>query len=88
MEEQPQHLRHPGTITFINGLTNQVTHEVDAASVPESIRFAPNANGKPEPVVRIVETTIGPQRTIRQYGAHNILLRSTIQFLEGGAGAG
>ncbi|MCV5153589.1 hypothetical protein OFC46_27255, partial [Escherichia coli] len=70
-------------ITFINGLTNQVVREVDATSVPEAIRFAPNADGRLEPVVKIVETTIGRQRTIKQYGPDGVLLRSTVQFLEG-----
>jgi hypothetical protein len=71
--------KHPGTITFIDG--TEVTTE-SAADVPESIRFAPDKEGKEVPVVKVVATTASGRRTIREYGVDGALLRSTVQVLE------
>jgi hypothetical protein len=71
----------PDTILFINGLTSEITKEVNFADVPETIRFAPNASGEIEPVVKIVEISNGNQRIIRQMGRGGIVLKSTVQFL-------
>jgi hypothetical protein len=68
--------KHPGTIVFVEGAKETVEQ---AASVPESIRFAPDAKGKLAPVVRVVALTIGDMRTIKEYGADGALLRSTTQ---------
>ncbi|MBL8953275.1 MAG: hypothetical protein JNK82_21025, partial [Myxococcaceae bacterium] len=68
---------HPGNIVFVDEQGETVE---PAAEVPESIRFAKNKDGRLEPVVRVVATTIGDQRTIREYGEEGNLLRSTVQF--------
>ena len=68
---------HPGSITFVDEKGESVE---PAAAVPDSIRFAKNKDGQLEPVVRVVATTIGDQRTIREYGEEGNLLRSTVQF--------
>jgi len=68
---------HPGSITFVDERGESVE---PAAKVPESIRFAKNRDGQLEPVVRVVATTMGDQRTIREYGEDGGLLRSTVQI--------
>lgn len=68
--------KHPGTITFVEGSSEKVEQ---ASTVPESIRFAPDKDGKLQPVVRVVAIAAGDQRTIREYGADGALLRSTVQ---------
>lgn len=69
-------MNHPGTITFVDGTTETVR---PAAEVPESIRFAENAAGAKEPVVRVVAFTEGDRRIIREYAADGRELRSTVQ---------
>lgn len=73
----------PEKIVFINGLTNEVRREEAFENVPESIRFAPNAEGMLEPVVKIVDVTTEKQRIIKQFGRDGAVLRSTLQFLDG-----
>jgi hypothetical protein len=73
---------HPGTIEYVDGATGEVTRTEAAADVPEAIRYAPGADGKPRPVVRITILTVGPRREIRQFGADGELLRSTYQRAE------
>lgn len=68
---------HPGSITFVDERGERIE---SAVKVPESIRFAQNRDGKLEPVVRVVATTMGDQRTIREYGVDGGLLRSTVQI--------
>jgi hypothetical protein len=72
----------PEKIVFIDGLTNQIRQEEAFEDVPESIRFAPNAQGELEPVVKIVDVTTDTQRIIRQFGRDDVVLRSTVQFLD------
>lgn len=72
----------PEKIVFVNAATNEVTKEVRFEEVPESIRFVPNAAGQIEPVVKITEFTSGDQRIIKQLGRGDVLLKSTVQFLE------
>jgi hypothetical protein len=69
--------KHPGTITFVDDSSRETVEK--AADVPESIRFAPDKEGKPTPVVRVVSVLHGDQRTIREYAADGTLLRSTVQ---------
>jgi|JI10StandDraft_1071094.scaffolds.fasta_scaffold1282300_2 hypothetical protein len=71
--------KHPGKISFINGITQEIREEVDATTVPESIRFVESDTGW-VPVVKIVDITTETQRTIRQYGPEGQLLRSTVQL--------
>lgn len=68
--------KHPGTITFVDGEKERVE---EASTVPETIRFAPDKDGKLTPVVRVVAVLHGEQRTIREYAADGSLLRSTVQ---------
>jgi hypothetical protein len=70
--------KHPGKIVFIDGNTQQITHEFEAAEVPFNIRFV-ELEGQLVPVVKIVAFTSAQQRTIRQYGPEGQLLNSTLQ---------
>jgi len=69
-------MNHPGKITFIDGDKKTVE---DAATLPESFRFAENRDGKRVPVVRVVAYTEEQRRIIREYGTKGELLRSTVQ---------
>lgn len=73
---QTTSIRHPGTITFIDGDTTRVE---DASTLPESLRFAEARDGSRVPVVRIVAFTEEERRIIREYGVDGALLRSTVQ---------
>ena len=68
---------HPGTITFVSDDDRERVE--NASGVPESLRFAKNQHGRWVPVVRVVATVAGDQRTIREYGPGGELLRSTVQ---------
>jgi oxalate decarboxylase/phosphoglucose isomerase-like protein (cupin superfamily) len=70
--------KHPGTIEFVNGITNEVTHRRPISEVPESLRFANTEQGL-VPVVKIVELTSGDQREIHLYGPNEQWLRTTLQ---------
>jgi hypothetical protein len=70
---------HPGKVQYVDGLTGKVVHVADAADVDDAIRFAPGADGTPQPVTRIVITTVGDQREVRQLGEDGTLLRTTFQ---------
>jgi hypothetical protein len=69
---------HPGKITYVDGNTQQVLSTDDVSTVPESLRFADTPTGR-VPVVKVVATVAGNQRTIREYGPAGELLRSTVQ---------
>jgi hypothetical protein len=75
---QPTRPQHPGTIVYVDGNTNAVVREGPAADVPESVRFADTEQGR-VPVVRVVATTAGDQRFVREYGPAGELLRTTVQ---------
>ncbi len=70
---------HPGRVVFVDGNTQEVIREADAAELPQSIAFV-ELEGRLEPVVRIVSFTDESQRIIRQYGADGALLLSTVQI--------
>jgi hypothetical protein len=71
--------QHPGTVEYVDGATGRIIHVADAADVDDAIKFAPDASGTPQPVTRIVITTVGEQREVRQHGADGALLRTTFQ---------
>ncbi|MEZ4726309.1 MAG: hypothetical protein R3E79_04150 [Caldilineaceae bacterium] len=71
--------KHPGKIVFIDGTTQEVTAEVDAETVPLTIRFVETDDGL-APVVKIVNYTTEGRRIIRQYGPNDELLKSTVQI--------
>lgn len=71
--------KHPGFITYVDGDTNTTVSTDPVASVPPGMRFADTASGK-VPVVKVVATTAGNQRFIREYGPGDQLLRSTVQL--------
>ena len=72
MMEQP---KHPGKIVFIDGATNKITDEQDAAEVPFTIRFAETTTGL-VPVVKIVSFETENQRFIRLYGPDDEFLQA------------
>jgi hypothetical protein len=74
--------KHPGTIVYVDGATQKETGRVSIDTVPESLRFAPTADGL-VPVVKVVAHTEGNRRTIREYGPAGELLRSTVQVKPG-----
>lgn len=72
-------LKLPEKIVFVDGITGNIREEVNFEDVPESIRFAESKDGISTPVVKIVDITDGNTRTIKQYGADDVLLRTTYQ---------
>ncbi len=73
-------MTHPGTITFINGDTNEVISVKPAADLPETMRFATTHDGA-VPVVKVVMRTMDKDsREIVDYGPNGEFLRSTIQI--------
>jgi hypothetical protein len=70
---------HPGRVTFVDGTTDAVIREADAAELPESIAFV-ELDGQLHPVVRIVSFVSEDKRIIRQYGVDGELLLSTVQI--------
>ncbi|QRN97492.1 hypothetical protein JRI60_52685 [Archangium violaceum] len=70
--------KHPGSIQYIDGKTQQVTQTVDIAEVPANLRFAETPEGL-VPVVKVVALQEGNQRIIREYGPEGQFLRSTVQ---------
>ena len=70
---------HPGKVEYIDGVTGKVLHVADAADVDDAIGFAPGPDGTLQPVTRIVITTLGGRREVRQMGADGALLRTTFQ---------
>jgi hypothetical protein len=73
---------HPGFISYVDGNSGKTLSTKPISTVPEHLRFADTPNGK-VPVVKVVATVAGDQRTIREYGPGDVLLRSTVQ-LKGG----
>jgi hypothetical protein len=73
---------HPGTVEYVDGASGEVTRRVSADEVPESIRYAPGPDGRPQPVTRITILSLGDRREIRQFAADGTLLRSTYQRAE------
>lgn len=65
---------HPGQIVYVDGDTGEVTSVRDVARVPESMRARGGV-----PVVKVVATKRGDERTIREYGPDDELLSSTVQ---------
>jgi hypothetical protein len=72
-------MQHPGSIVYVDGNTSQVIATKKPSEVPEDLRFAPGPDGTKIPIVRVVATVAGDQRTIREYGPEGQVLRSTIQ---------
>ena len=70
---------HPGKVEYVDGVTGKVLHVADAADVDDAIGFAPGIDGTLQPVTRIVITTVGERREVRQFGADGALLRTTFQ---------
>ncbi|HYH94352.1 hypothetical protein [Hyalangium sp.] len=70
--------KHPGFIRYIDGKTQQEVRRLDISQVPESLQYAQTPNGW-VPVVKVVSLVEGPQRTLREYGPADELLRSTVQ---------
>jgi hypothetical protein len=81
--------RHPGSITYVDGDADAIVAECPVAEVPESGRFVDTDAG-PVPVVRVVATTAGDQRLVREYGPKGELLRTTLQVrpTQGSVGGG
>ena len=70
---------HPGKVVFVDGNTQEIREEADAADLPTSIAFV-ELDGQLHPVVRVVDFTSDDQRIIRQYGVDGQILRSTLQL--------
>ncbi len=70
--------KHPGSIQYIDGQTQQVTHTANISEVPASLRFAETPQGL-VPVVKVVAHQEGDRRIIREYGPDGQFLRSTVQ---------
>jgi hypothetical protein len=69
---------HPGFIRYIDGKTQQEVRRRDISQVPEALRYAQTPSGW-VPVVKVVSIELDTQRTIREYGPSDELLRSTVQ---------
>jgi hypothetical protein len=73
---------HPGTVEYVDGSTGAVVHTASAEDVDDAIKFAPGPDGTQQPVTRIVITTAGGRREVRQHGADGSLLRTSFQHVE------
>jgi hypothetical protein len=71
----------PLRVVYIDGDTGAVVHECSIEEVPPEMRYHESEKGK-VPIVRVVATTAGNQRTIREYGPGEELLRWTVQLEE------
>jgi hypothetical protein len=69
-------LSHPGTVTYIDGDTNQVVKISQAADLADRSKFAPTKDG-PKPVVKVVARASGQFRYVSEYGPGDELLRTT-----------
>lgn len=69
--------RHPGKIEIYEGGT--LVKTLDAAKVPDSVRFAPTKDGLAA-VVKVVASDAGAQTHIREFGIDGALLRSTTRL--------
>lgn len=72
--------QHPGSVRFENEVTNEVS-VTPLAQLPSHVAFVEVA-GRMEPVVRIVVTGRGLQRTITSFGADGRLLQRTVGRVE------
>jgi hypothetical protein len=72
-------MRHPGKVLYVDGNSGQVLETIDAAEMPDSIRFADTERGR-VPVVKVIATIVGDKRYVREYGPNDELLRSTVQL--------
>ncbi|MBN9687188.1 MULTISPECIES: hypothetical protein [unclassified Corallococcus] len=70
--------KHPGFIRYIDGKTQQEVRRMEIAQVPEALQYAQTPKGW-VPVVKVVALEEGNQRTLREYGPGDELLRSTVQ---------
>lgn len=71
-------VNHPGKILFVDADGETPDEEVDASTVPETVRFVDTPSG-PKAVVKIVKNTAGDVRFIKQYGEDGTLLQRTVQ---------
>ncbi|MFY2560763.1 hypothetical protein ACN469_24375 [Corallococcus terminator] len=70
--------KHPGFIRYIDGKTQQEVRRMDVSQVPEALQYAQGPKGW-VPVVKVIALEEGNQRTLREYGPEDELLRSTVQ---------
>ena len=70
---------HPGTIEFVDGVTGATLRRDDAAQVPDSIKFLPDAEGRIRAVVRVRMTESGDRREIEQIAEDGTVLKRTYQ---------
>lgn len=73
-------LPHPGTITFVDGTTQEISRQADASDVPFGVAFVEVEDGAYRPVVRVEAVTSPDKRVILQYGPDGELLKSTLQL--------
>ena len=69
--------RHPGKVVFVDATAGTEREEL-AETVPESIAFARDGEGW-IPVVRVVATLHGDERTLHSYAADGTLVATTHQ---------
>jgi hypothetical protein len=70
---------HPGSIEWVDGATGKVLSKEAAGEFPDSIRYARDAEGRLQPIVRLVVTGSGVHREIAQVDADGHVLRRTYQ---------
>jgi hypothetical protein len=67
---------HPGTVTFVG--PDGLVREESAEQIPDWLKFAPGADGRPVPVVRVVRLSGPAGYSLRSYGADGRLLWVTL----------
>jgi len=72
---------HPGKIAYysIEDGKQRLVSERSVNDVPDTARYAQTSHGM-VPVVKVVATTTGNQRFIREYGPQDEFLRATTQL--------
>lgn len=70
---------HPGRVEWVDGATGAVLAEEPAEELPDSIRYARDADGRLRPIVRLVVTGSDTRREIAQVDVDGQVLRRTYQ---------
>lgn len=63
---------HPGTVTFVGPDGSERVEQAD--HLPDWLKFAPDAAGRPVPVVKVVRLAGDRSAGLRSYGADGSLL--------------
>lgn len=73
---------HPGTIEVFEDGTLAKT--LDAAKLPDRVKYAPDRDGTERPVVRVLTTRTKHHVHVKEFGADGSLLRASTHIVKAG----